>query len=202
MKIQIECYNADWERAFEKIKSELQDLIGFLHPRIEHIGSTSVVGLSAKPIIDILVGLEEESLLDKAVLPLPNNGYIYYEKYNVEMPYRRFFIKLKPVRKKLLLPSIIRVNDEIPAYLADHQNRLAHIHIVPYGSEHWIRHIAFRDYLRTHPGVKQEYQELKEGLSLREWIDGNDYNEGKDSFLKKEERKAVAWYGTARYNQS
>lgn len=193
MKIRLEPHNPDWGRTFDSIKSELQEPIGFPTPIIEHIGSTSVAGLSAKPIIDILIGLEDESLLDKTVRPLTDKGYIYYEKYNEDMPYRRFFVKLKETGNKPALPSVIREGDDIPAYLADHQNRSAHIHVMPYNSEHWIRHIAFRDYLCAHPDVKQEYQKLKENLSLRDWVDGNDYNEGKDSFLKTEEQKAIVW---------
>ncbi|MFA4870114.1 MAG: GrpB family protein [Pedobacter sp.] len=61
-------------------------------------------------------------------------------------------------------------------------------------SEHWMRHIAFRDYLRTHPEIRAEYQQLKEELSTQEWKDGNEYNEAKDSFIKTVEQKAVKWY--------
>jgi GrpB-like predicted nucleotidyltransferase (UPF0157 family) len=78
----------------------------------------------------------------------------------------------------------------------DYSLRIAHIHAIPKQSEHWLRHIAFRDYLRTHPQVKNEYQVLKEQLVQQEWEDGNDYNAGKDAFLKEHERKAVEWYIT------
>jgi len=54
---------------FEKIKNELSKLIGFIDPKIEHIGSTSVHGLSAKPIIDILIGVESEKDLEKTIPP-------------------------------------------------------------------------------------------------------------------------------------
>jgi len=57
-----------------------------------------------------------------------------------------------------------------------------------------MRHIAFRDYLRTHPEIRAEYQQLKEELSTQEWKDGNEYNEAKDSFIKTVEQKAVKWY--------
>ncbi|MOA08135.1 dephospho-CoA kinase/protein folding accessory domain-containing protein [compost metagenome] len=76
----------------------------------------------------------------------------------------------------------------------NHAHRIAHVHVLPFGSEHWIRHIAFRDYLRVHPAIKDEYQKLKEQLSTMEWKDGNDYNDAKDSFIKREERKAIKWY--------
>ncbi len=71
---------------------------------------------------------------------------------------------------------------------------LAHIHVIPLSSEHWLRHIAFRDYLRTHPEIVKQYQALKEELIKQDWKDGNDYNAGKEAFLKREELHAVKWY--------
>lgn len=194
MRVRFEKYNRDWKQIFEQIKSDLIEAIDFVHPIIEHIGSTSVEGLSAKPIIDILIGLNNESDLDQITQPLMDRGYVYYEKYNEEMPYRRFFVKHKLDIRRLSLPVIIGKDDHIPDELLEHDYRLAHIHALPYNSEHWIRHIAFRDYLRTHPDVREAYQLLKEQLSTREWRDGNEYNEGKDGFIKEKEREAIEWY--------
>ncbi|MDU1891311.1 MAG: GrpB family protein [Dysgonomonas sp.] len=198
MKIHIEKYNIKWRQDFEAIKEDLESLIGFLHPQIEHVGSTSVEGLSAKPIIDILVGLECKEDLDRVITPLMDNDYIYYEIYNQYMPDRRFFVKHKVDLQTLSLPNIFREDDEVPTDTNEHNSRLAHIHVWPKDSDNWIRHIAFRDYLRSHPVVKNEYQKLKERLSLQEWKDGNEYNEAKDSFIKTEERKAIDWYYNTR----
>lgn len=194
MRVKFEKYNPEWKQVFEQIKDELTLAIGFVHPIIEHIGSTSVDGLSAKPIIDILVGLESEDDLDKITQPLMDRDFVYYEKYNEVMPYRRFFVKHKVDFREFSLPVFIGKDNHIPAESLEHNYRLAHIHALPYGSEHWIRHIAFRNYLRTHPDIKEAYQLLKEQLSLREWIDGNEYNEGKDDFIKQNERDAIEWY--------
>ncbi|MCQ9634810.1 GrpB family protein [Chryseobacterium sp. WG23] len=194
MKITFEKYNPLWKKQFETIKNELKNSIGFLNPHIEHIGSTSVEGLSAKPVIDIMIGVKNEEELDKVPPLLQGQDYVYYRKYNEDMPYRRFFIKLTDQPQHLGFPEIIEAGDEIPEGIHDHKLRIAHIHVIPTSSEHWLRHIAFRDYLRTHPEVKNEYQQLKEYLSEKEWYDGNDYNEGKDPFIKREERKAVEWY--------
>lgn len=194
MKVTFEKYNPSWKTQFESIKNELEESIGFLNPEIEHIGSTSVEGLSAKPIIDIMIGVKDESELNQIPLLLRGKNYVYYEKYNEDMPYRRFFIKLIDTPQDLGFPEIIHSGDEIPEELHNHHLRIAHIHTIPVSSEHWIRHIAFRDYLRTHPEVKEEYQKLKEELSTMEWFDGNDYNEGKDPFIKREEKNAVQWY--------
>jgi GrpB-like predicted nucleotidyltransferase (UPF0157 family) len=194
MKIQFERYNAKWKQSFEEIKNDLINIIDFVNPIIEHIGSTSVAGLSAKPIIDVMIGLNCEDDLDKIVKPLMDKEYIYYEKYNEVLPYRRFFVKLNPNPKSLSLPIRIGKEDEIPIELKEHWHRLAHIQALEHNSRHWIRHIAFRDYLRAHPDIKEEYQHLKEELSKLEWMDGNEYNAAKDTFIKTEERKAKEWF--------
>jgi len=191
MKIELEKYNPEWQNQFEKIKIELIENIRFLHPHIEHIGSTSIKGFSAKPIIDILIGLERSDLLDEAINPLLEQDYVYYPIFNETMPYRRFFIKHKEKSNHL---NIIKGEKDIPQSTEEHNLRLAHIHILTYNSEHWVRHIAFRNYLREHLSVQKEYQKLKENLSTKEWTDGNDYNKAKDSFIKTEEKKAINWY--------
>ncbi|MDR2919176.1 MAG: GrpB family protein [Tannerella sp.] len=202
MKIKFEKYNPLWRLSFVQIEDELTGIIGFVRPVIEHIGSTSVEGLSAKPIIDILVGLDSENDLDKIPQPLMNRGYIYYEKYNEVMPYRRFFVKHKVDLREFLLPVLIGKDDHIPSDSLEHNYRLAHIHALLYDSEHWIRHIAFRDYLRTHPDARNAYQELKEQLSTREWRDSNEYNEEKDDFIKQKEKDAIEWYHAMRKTRS
>ncbi len=194
MILPFESYNPKWKEQFDAIKQELDELLKPLDVSIDHIGSTSVEGLSAKPVIDILVGVQKESDLDKVPELLAGRKYVYYEKYNADMPYRRFFLLLKEKPENLEVPTRVRSTDNIPEKLHDHAFRLAHIHVIPANSEHWLRHIAFRDYLSAHPEVRVAYQALKEKLIKQEWHDGNDYNQGKDSFLKIEERKAVEWY--------
>ncbi|MCD2425295.1 GrpB family protein [Niabella pedocola] len=194
MKIEIVPYNPEWTTDFEALKKELAAITGLWDPQIEHIGSTSVETLAAKPIIDLLVGVKHIKDLDHLPQALMNRGYIYYETYNSAMPYRRFFVKLHTEPADLSLPIRIREGDVIPAALNDHHHRRAHIHVLPLQSEHWIRHIAFRNYLRTHPDVKTAYQQLKQELGSLEWTDGNAYNAAKDAFLKTAEQHAVTWY--------
>lgn len=194
MKIKLERYYPGRKAGFENIRTELLQQTGFLRPVIEHIGSTSVEGLSAKPIIDILVGLQSEKDLSATIQPLTEKNYIYYERFNKEMPYRRFFVKHKIHPEELAIPSIITEKDAMPSDTFEHDQRLAHIHIVQYQSIHWIRHIAFRDYLKAYTDISQQYQILKEELCKREWTDGNEYNKAKDKFIKLHEKKAVQWY--------
>lgn len=194
MKIEIVPFTSRWTTDFEALKKELADATGLWAPKIEHIGSTAVEGLAAKPIIDILIGVMHTNDLDQVPKALMTQGYIYYEKYNREMPYRRFFVKLHTDPSALSLPFRIGETDVIPAALNNHHHRRAHVHVLPLQSEHWTRHIAFRDYLRAHPDVKAAYGQLKAKLGTREWLDGNAYNEAKEAFLKTEERNAINWY--------
>lgn len=196
MILPFEPYNPIWKANFDNIQHELFTLLKPIRSRVDHIGSTAVEGLSAKPIIDILIGLEEENDLDRIPLLLRDKCYVYYEKYNEDMPYRRFFIALIDRPEVLGLPEQIAPGDEIPARLHDHSLRVAHIHSIPLQSKHWLRHIAFRDYLRAHDNVRDRYQALKEKLVLQQWKDGNDYNDAKDEFLKEHEAKAVEWYNS------
>src|SRR5690606_1010796 len=94
MLLPFEVYNPVWKDQFEIIKQGLNEILSELRVSIEHIGSTSVEGLSAKPIIDIMVGMNRESDLDEVPPLLMDKGYIYYEMYNITMPYRRFFVLL------------------------------------------------------------------------------------------------------------
>ncbi|MBO1514574.1 GrpB family protein [Metabacillus bambusae] len=82
MKITLSSYNPKWPVDFEEEKKELTGIIGDLEPLIEHIGSTSIRGLSAKPIIDIMIGIKEESLLDTVASRMAEASFVYLPIYN------------------------------------------------------------------------------------------------------------------------
>lgn len=166
MKVSIVEYHPEWRKMFEDEKRALQTALGEIPARIEHIGSTAVAGLAAKPIIDLMVGLEDFSIADSVVPKIEALGYEYIQKYEDVMPFRRFFIKEQ---------------DGI---------RTHHIHMVGIGGEFWERHILFRDYLREHPDVAEQYASLKKELAEREWEDVNDYADAKTEFIKGIENKA------------
>jgi GrpB-like predicted nucleotidyltransferase (UPF0157 family) len=165
MKVLLTPYSLSWPRDFEAEKLSLQQQIS-LPVKIEHIGSTSVAGLCAKPIIDILIGVANESQLDILVPEIQDLGYQYISRYENEMPYRRFFLKEK---------NAVRT----------HQ-----IHAVAYKSTFWIRHLQFRDYLRAHSEVAEEYAALKRRLAERDWESINDYADAKTAFIRRIEEAA------------
>ena len=192
MKIILEDYQAEWTNTFEREKKVIASALLDFSPIIEHIGSTSIEGLCAKPTIDMLVGLHTETQLDKTITPMTRQGYTYFKKYEPAMPYRRLFAKLIALTGKTP-PEIIDIHDEFvrgQAFLAE-----VNIHVIVKDTIHWQRHLAFRDYLRAHTDQRDEYSRLKKELAQREYKDTNEYNVAKDGFIKETQAQALAWYG-------
>jgi GrpB-like predicted nucleotidyltransferase (UPF0157 family) len=201
MKITLENHSPQWSVIFNNVKEEIYEALKFINPVIEHIGSTSIPNLKAKPIIDILVGIENEHYLNEVINPLTDKNYIYYQKYNSIMPYRRFFAKLKSKPAHLAVPKIYYEGDEVLNELNDY--KLAHIHVLQYNSYHWQRHIAFKKYVLQHPHIKNAYEDLKIKLSGFEWKDANEYSAAKNDFIKHIEKEAMQWYRkTSLYNNN
>ena len=191
MKIIIEEYTPKWVDDFVTEKNKLEQALEGIGATIEHIGSTSVPGLGAKPIIDILIGLRVEDDLDKVIVPMQQSGYTYFKKYEPMMPYRRLFIKLEPLPDKMP-PAIVDIGEELVT--GKDFRAMVNIHVLVKGTLHWNRHIAFRDFLRAHPDTRDAYDALKKELSLREFKDTLEYNEAKDAFVKEVEQQALKWY--------
>jgi GrpB-like predicted nucleotidyltransferase (UPF0157 family) len=166
MKICLAEYCQDWPQLFRREQALLSAGLGKAAAAIEHIGSTSVKGLAAKPVIDILIGLADFALADVMVPKIVALGYDYIEKYNVIMPFRRFLIR------------------ETEG-LRTHQ-----IHMVEIDGEFWNRHLLFRDYLRANPPLMQEYGALKRQLAERDWEDVNQYADAKTEFIRRAEKQA------------
>ena len=166
MKVTVVEYRPEWRKMFEDEKRILQTALRELPAQIEHIGSTAVAGLAAKPIIDLMVGLEDFSVADNVVPKIEALGYEYIQKYESVMPFRRFLIKEQEGMRT-------------------HQ-----IHMVGTGGEFWERHILFRDYLRQNPVVAEQYASLKKALAGREWEDVNEYADAKTAFIREIEDKA------------
>ena len=190
MEITIEKHNPIWKTKFIELEKTLTTVLEKLTPQIEHIGSTSVPELSAKPIIDIAIGLDSKEQLDQVIQLMIDKGFVYISAFNSIMPERRFFVNLKNRGDfKSEYSNIDKIpNEEL------HKNKIANIHIWVLNSYEWTRHIAFRDYLKYNSKVKNEYQSLKEKLSKKSWSDGNDYNNAKNDFIKREELNAIKWY--------
>ena len=166
MKITIAEYSSMWRELFAREKKLLKAVIGETVGIIEHVGSTSVVGLAAKPIIDIMIGLYDFSVANNLVPEIEALGYEYVPEYEAVMPDRRYFKK--------------RVGG----------TSTHHLHMVEVGGEFWQRHLRFRDFLRANPGVATEYAALKKKLAALEWNDKNEYTDAKTAFIRNIENKA------------
>lgn len=138
--IRIVPYDAGWPDQFASEANHIQSAMGNLSLRIEHVGSTSVPGLAAKPVIDIQVSVATLDGLDVYVAPLASVGYCHIPFGDVDLVYPFF-------QKPAGWPST------------------HHIHLCVAGSEHERRHMAFRDYLRGHPDIAAEYVEIKRSLA-------------------------------------
>ncbi|QFT53769.1 GrpB family protein [Microbulbifer sp. THAF38] len=159
MKIELEEYNPEWESSFEKEKVFLKDKLGgWLFGSIEHVGSTSVAGMLAKPIVDIMFGVKDLESTKGAIQVLSDNGYCYYP-YKAEVMH--WFCKPTP----------------------DH--RTHHLHLIPYKSELWIQRIKFRNILRNDKNIAKEYSLLKQVLAKELAYDRESYTEGKWPFIKR-----------------
>lgn len=162
VKIEIVTYDPRWPDLYTEERERVEAVLGDLARSIEHIGSTSVPGLSAKPIIDILVTMSRLGPVDPYIERLGSLDYTYF-----------------PVLGNAARYSFGR---SIP--------HTHHIHVVEHGSEEHIRPLAFRDYLRTHPEVARQYETLKRQLAECFRNDRQAYNQAKTDFIRSIEMKA------------
>ncbi len=193
MKIKVKKYNPNWISQFNDLKNQLSIILKHFNPIIEHIGSTSLQSLYAKPIIDIAVGIKTSLELNLTIEPMIKNKFIYYKVYNKLMPKRRLFIGLKNDKDISKFKKIYSNDNKIPHERLQ-KYKLTHIHIWEFQSNEWNRHIAFREYLKEHDDIRKNYSNLKYKLSKKQWIDGNEYNDAKNDFIKQVESQAILWY--------
>ena len=153
-------YDSQWKQDFLKIKDELADALGQLALDIEHVGSTSVPGLPAKPIIDIDVVIEDYSMLNQVIHALEKIGYHHEGDMGIE-------------------------GREAFGYDGKEHLRNHHLYVCPRDSAELHRHIAFRDYLRSHPEAVREYGRIKEEGARLYPFDIDGYIEYKTSCIEK-----------------
>jgi len=153
-------YDAAWPQRF-KVESQLiQMALADLQPVVEHIGSTSVPGLAAKPTIDMLVGVHSLADFARHADLLIAYGYEYIPEYERVLPDRRFF--------KRVVRGV----------------RTHHVHVVEFGGLYWRRYMAFRDSLRRDAGLAARYAELKRSLAARHRFDRDGYTNAKTGFVE------------------
>lgn len=166
-KIEVVDYNPEWKKLFKIEAKKIKNVLGKNCVEIHHIGSTSVKGLKAKPVIDIMTVVKDINLVDEQKTEFQELGYECLGENGIKG--RRFYTKV----------------DDNPTH---------HIHILEKGNKADIeRHLAVRDYLRNHADVARKYAELKVQLADKFTYDNNGYCDGKDAFVKNLEKKALKW---------
>lgn len=166
-KIEVIDYNPLWPKLFVVEHTLLNKTLGEVVLGIHHIGSTSVPGLAAKPIIDILIEVTSVTILDTLQSEMISIGYQPKGEFGIVG--RRYFWK-------------------------GNDNHTHHIHAFASGDPNLKRHVAFRDYLCNYPNIIKEYAELKKSLARTCNNDINQYCEGKDVYVKRIESLALRWY--------
>ncbi len=162
--VDIVAYDPEWLTKANIEISKLREILPVSKIiDIQHVGSTAIPGMAAKPIVDIQIAvhsLEEMKVI--AIPALQKLGYEYW--YENPDPERMFFVKgMPPFGEK----------------------RTHHVHIVEPSSKHWREKIDFRDYLIAHPEIAKEYQDLKIKLAKQYTYDREKYTNAKGEFVNR-----------------
>ena len=152
-------YDPSWPEVFAGEAQAIRQALGNTLVAIEHVGSTAIPGLAAKPVIDILAAVTSLAAGTTAVPALEALGYDCRGENGI--PGRLFF------RKGL-----------------GEFKRTHHLHLVQAGHEQWTSMLTFRDYLRSHPGDAQRYEALKRALSVKYRDNRRAYTNGKAGFVQ------------------
>ncbi|MCM3745859.1 GrpB family protein [Paenibacillus pasadenensis] len=163
-EVKLVDYDPQWAVQFELERAILQEILGNKAVAIEHIGSTSVQGLAAKPIIDIALAVKNLTEADAFIVPLQSFDYEYVPKE--DFPARRFFRK------------------------GEWRKGTHHLHIYEEGSEEWENKLLFRNYLRNFPDLVIQYADLKKKLAILYAEDRSVYTAKKDPFIQEIIRRA------------
>ncbi|MDM5155102.1 GrpB family protein [Bacillus sp. DX1.1] len=157
--IEIIPYNPEWKNEFKKIKKMINGYIGDLILKIEHVGSTSVEGLAAKPIIDIDVVIDSYDIFPHIIERLAKEGYQHQGNLGVEgrEAFQRIYV------------------DGFMKY---------HLYVCPKDGKSYLEYIALRDYLSANETARKEYEELKYRLAERYRFDIDNYCNAKTDFVR------------------
>ena len=150
----------------DALKAELGDLL----LKVEHMGSTAIPGIAAKPIIDLMPIARDEASLDGMEAGVAKLGYEWLGEFGI--PGRRYCRKNDPASGK----------------------RTFQLHCFAHGAAEIDRHLAFRDYLRAFPEIAKEYEGEKRRAAALHPDDTLAYNAAKNDWIKRTERNALSWW--------
>jgi GrpB-like predicted nucleotidyltransferase (UPF0157 family) len=166
VKVRLTEFSENWTKMFKKEAEFLETIFGDEIIRFEHFGSTSVCGMKAKPVIDMMCIVKDIEKVDKFNDELAYLGYDIAGEWGITG--RRLFRK-------------------------GGENRTHHIHFYQFDNPEIERHLIFRDYLRSHPEEVSRYSRFKEELAQR-FDNTSDYSPAKKKFVKEMEKQALLWF--------
>ncbi|WP_460975699.1 GrpB family protein [Spirosoma knui] len=171
----IQPYSPEWPKwAYEKAQ-QLKEGLNSNLAAVEHVGSTAIPGLAAKPIIDLMPVVYQLDTLDQQRPILESFGYEWYGEYRIAQ--RRFCV--------------------LPGPTGD---PVVHLHFFPLTSADIDRHVAFRDYLRAHPNLAQAYQSEKLRAARLRPFDAQAYHSEKAGWIQQHEIQELDWYTRNHYH--
>ncbi|WP_370568632.1 GrpB family protein [Fictibacillus sp. 26RED30] len=161
-KIEVKKPDSNWKEKGIREREDLANLLSaFGVNQVEHIGSTSILNLPAKPIIDLMATIPSLEFINRIAEKLNAHDWHYVPPELDKQPWRRFFVKV------------------------EHDKRVAHLHLMLEGEERWDQLLTFRDKLRANPHLVNEYAVLKSHLAQDYNNDRERYTEGKTEFINK-----------------
>lgn len=166
MKVRLTPYDAKWKEMYVNECELLKDILGEAIIKFEHFGSTSVEGMKAKPVIDMMVLVQDINTIDQYNEIFNSKGYDVAGEWGIKG--RR----------------LLRKGGE---------KRTHHIHIYQYDNKEIERHLVVRDYLRENKEEVKKYNALKESI-VRVYEDTKEYRDAKNTYVKKLEKKAIDHY--------
>lgn len=160
-EIKLVDYTPEWINEFIRVKKEIMQNVNIEENRIEHIGSTAIKGMSAKPILDILIGVDDIQNLDETIIKgLKNIGFL---RLRVERP------------EEIVLAKF---TDKT------YEEKTHYIHLVEFQKELWDNLIFFRDYLNSNEPARKKYLDIKLEYLKKSSTGINEYTDYKEEFVK------------------
>lgn len=158
--VRLAPYEPEWARLYEVERARLQAAVGEHVLDIQHVGSTAIPGIVAKPILDIAVAVASFETAYVCVAPIEALGYAYYGENGI--PRRHYFVRRDPETSQTLI----------------------HLHVNELDGPDWENQILFRDYLIAHPEAAAQYSALKRDLAAQYPHDREAYTEAKAPFIE------------------
>jgi GrpB-like predicted nucleotidyltransferase (UPF0157 family) len=161
--VHLSAYDPGWPDRAAGYADELRPVLGqWLLAPIEHVGSTAIPGIIAKPVIDLMAQVADmDVVVDQAADTLDRMNWRYVPPELDGRPWRRFFAKVSP----------------------DDRHRQAHLHLMSVGAARWDQQLQFRDALRANSGLRDEYGAIKSKLATAYPDDRERYTDEKAAFV-------------------